>query len=90
MDGRKLSGHKPKPKVPPQARPLVVQLAKPTPPRLPDGSEYHAAYDASVQQWNGTLTVPGVKAFVTSASSVFGLMSKLDKAYRRSLLAAKE
>jgi hypothetical protein len=53
--------------------------------RLPDGSRYDVAYDATAQAWSGTLTIPGREAFTASASGVFTLLSKLDGLYRATL-----
>lgn len=54
-------------------------------PRLPDGSTFEAKYNAETQTWRGTLTVPGALPFTQTCKGVFGLLTKLDQCYRRSL-----
>jgi hypothetical protein len=57
--------------------------------RLPDGSRFEVAYDASQERWAGTLTVPapggGALTFTGSGSGLFPLLSALDTQYRASL-----
>ncbi len=55
--------------------------------RLPDGARFAAVYDAAAVRWTGTLTIDGV-TYECAASSVRKLLSKLDVAYRESLLPA--
>jgi hypothetical protein len=52
--------------------------------RLPDGSRFAVAYDATLEAWHGTLTVAGM-TFEAAASSVFGLLVALDGLYRQAL-----
>lgn len=54
-------------------------------PRLPDGSTFEAKYNAETQTWRGTLTVPGALPFMQNCKGVFGLMTKLNTCYLRSL-----
>ena len=57
--------------------------------RLPDGSRFEVTYDASKEQWAGSLTVPtpgGEPAtFAGSGSGLFPLLAELDRLYRASL-----
>jgi hypothetical protein len=54
--------------------------------RLPDGSRFEVKYDASKEQWIGTLTVPtsgeASATFSESRSSLFKLLASLDDQYR--------
>jgi hypothetical protein len=62
---------------------------KPAGGRLPDGSRFEMQYDATKQQWSGTLTVPAPEgapaSFSGSASALFRLLSSLDEKYRATL-----
>lgn len=51
--------------------------------RLPDGSRFDVAYDASKGQWSGTLAVPGLAPISAAASGVFKLLMNLDRLYRK-------
>ena len=56
-------------------------------PRLPDGSEFSARYDARLVLWTGHLRIYGhngleMQTFHLSHPGVFGLMRRLDKLYR--------
>ena len=54
--------------------------------RLPDGAEFHVAYDATMQLWSGHLTFEEAGAchsFDGQASGVFHLLAKLDRQYRQ-------
>ncbi|MFO0881814.1 MAG: hypothetical protein U0840_31340, partial [Gemmataceae bacterium] len=57
--------------------------------RLPAGSRFEVTYDATGQQWSGSLTVPtsggSLATFTGSASGVFRLLGDLDKQYRATL-----
>lgn len=53
--------------------------------RLPHGSRFEAAYDATALRWAGTLTVTlggGEVVFRADSSGVWKLMGKLDTLYR--------
>jgi hypothetical protein len=52
--------------------------------RLPDGSSFQLAWDATSMQWTGTLVVPG-DCFTDRAGSVITLLRRLDRRYRASL-----
>jgi hypothetical protein len=65
--------------------PRKEKAARPVVERLPDGSEFHVAYDAGSERWSGTLTVStpeGSKVFEGEAGGVFRLLSALDRQYR--------
>lgn len=54
--------------------------------RLPGGSRFVVDYDAATATWSGRLetTVDGeIRLFYGSASAVFHLLRKLDRAYRK-------
>jgi hypothetical protein len=53
--------------------------------RLPHGSVFTVRYDAETTSWSGTLTVPGLPPFASTACGVFGLLLRLDRQYRDSL-----
>lgn len=53
-------------------------------PRLPDGSTFEATYHENGEYWNGVLKVKG-EVFMGRCKGLFGLASKLDLCYRRSL-----
>jgi hypothetical protein len=59
------------------------------PGRLPDGSRFEVCYDAAMEQWSGSLTVPtsdGPPAtFSGTGSGLFPLLSSLDRQYRATL-----
>jgi hypothetical protein len=56
---------------------------------LPDGSRFEVCYDAALEQWSGSLTVPtsdGAPAtFTGTGSGLFALLSSLDRQYRATL-----
>jgi hypothetical protein len=51
--------------------------------RLPDKSTFEVIYDADIQRWTGSLTIPGLEPLIDSAGGVFKLLSKLDEQYRK-------
>lgn len=53
-------------------------------PRLPDGSTFECTYHENGEYWNGVLKVKG-QVFMQRCKGLFGLASKLDQCYRRSL-----
>ena len=53
--------------------------------RLPNGSQFHACYDAGETKWQGMLIVPEKGQFAAKAHSVFMLLIKLDDLYRKSI-----
>lgn len=58
--------------------------------RLPDGSEVAAKYDQATRKWTGTLKIvhDGVPLeFSGSSFKIFNLLGKLDRDYRKHLLA---
>lgn len=57
-------------------------------PRLPDGAAFEATYHENGEYWNGVLKVQG-QVFMGRCKGVFGLMSKLDECFRRSLRCEK-
>jgi hypothetical protein len=63
--------------------------SRPQTGRLPDGSRFEVVYDATKQQWNGTLIIQGADGtpatFTGSGSGLFPLLSALDAQYRASL-----
>jgi len=65
------------------------KAVRPQTSRLPDGSQFEVRYDATKEQWTGTLTIPspeGVPALFTgSCSGLFRLLGNLDKLYRATL-----
>jgi hypothetical protein len=67
-----------------QAAPPPKLHIKPPSGRLPDGSKFELAYDASETRWNGTLTTEE-KVFTGSAGNLFKLLNRLDQQYRQSL-----
>jgi hypothetical protein len=69
--------------------PRQGKTARPHPGRLPDGSRFEVCYDAALEQWSGSLTVPssdGAPAtFTGMGSALFPLLSSLDSQYRDTL-----
>ena len=57
--------------------------------RLPDGSRYEVRYDATRQEWSGTLTVPPL-TFEGAGSGLFALLAQLDSQYRATLEPAEK
>ncbi len=53
-------------------------------PRLPDGAVFEACYHENGEYWNGVLKVQG-QVFMGRCKGVFGLMSKLDQCFRKSV-----
>jgi stress-induced morphogen len=57
--------------------------------RLPNGSEFHFLYNDNSKKWSGTLVIYQTKlvnkVFTDEARSVFHLLYKLDKQYRKYL-----
>ena len=58
--------------------------------RLPDASAFAVRFDATKNEWSGTLTIPGVEPFSGSASGLFRLLEKLDRHYRQTLAPPPE
>lgn len=59
--------------------------------RLPHGSRFDIAYDASTISWSGTLTIGGTEqSLVGTAGSLFKLLVGLDGKYRQSLESTKQ
>lgn len=58
--------------------------------RLPHGATFEVQYDATLKLWRGALTIPVADEkkliFTGDANNVFGLLEKLDKRYRKSLI----
>jgi hypothetical protein len=57
---------------------------KATQGRLPDGAAFLVIFDATAQQWTGTLTV-GTLVFEDQAGRVFALLERLDALYRKAV-----
>lgn len=76
-----------KPTAPLPSRPPMHK--QPRRPRLPDGATFRVQFDATKTTWHGVLTISpdGLYQleFTDKAKSVFGLLSKLDTQYRKSL-----
>lgn len=64
--------------------PTPVQGQRKTPPRLPDGAEYYAVYDAKAEQWTGFLEVDKQR-IDGRARALFTLLQQLDARYRKSV-----
>lgn len=68
--------------------------------RLPHGSEFRVRYDGLVHEWRGELRVgaPGTPEqdptfsaiFLERSGTVFALLTKLDRAYRKAMRADKK
>jgi hypothetical protein len=90
MKDAQVKKHGVAPPRPPAVKPPPHNVRKPVPPRLPDNSQFQAFYMAGDQTWTGTLVVPGIPPFATSARALFTLFSKLDTKYRQYLLAQEK
>lgn len=55
--------------------------------RLPDGANFNVTYDAKIQKWSGTLSIPqgpgDTLVFQDIYSAVFMLLPKLDEHYQQ-------
>jgi hypothetical protein len=47
--------------------------------RLPDGSEYHASYDATMLRWTVTLTVPGLLPYEATGGGLHPMVILLGR-----------
>jgi hypothetical protein len=72
-----------------EQQPRQGKASGPQTGRLPDGSRFEVSYDATKEQWTGTLTVPtpggSPDTFSGSGSGLFRLLSSLDRQYRATL-----
>jgi hypothetical protein len=66
-----------------------TKASKPHAGRLPDGSRYEVKYDATRQEWSGTLTV-SPQTFKGAGSGLFALLAELDAQYRATLERAAQ
>jgi hypothetical protein len=75
----------------------AVQPPQPQKDRLPDGSEFHARWDATTKRWSGVLDIPLdpanphlTKRFEAESGALTKLCYKLDDRYRAFLAAVSK
>lgn len=65
-------------------RTVIAQKKNDDSQRLPDGAEFHVAYNAEAKLWSGVLSINGAD-ITGQANGVFRLLQTLDAKYRESL-----